>query len=810
MKFELQIYAKDGTDFVLLDQFNDETVQIRSSVQDIADISKVFTDFSQSFTIPASKVNNQVFSYYYNNDLDEFNANVRIDARLEINRTSFRRGQIQLESAEIKNGEVQHYKITFYGDFVTLKDLIGNDKLKDLDYSSLSTVHDGATVQTSITSTSNLDVRFPLISSERVWSYTGGASTDITQAAYALEWTELFPALKDAKILEFIENKYGVTFTGNFLTNKRFTNSFTWWKNRETTDFTSQPLDLTFDFSGIADSSSPNYAHLDTANQLDIVGYDPYTYPFSNTLDYGASGSLTVRIQVTNLSNSSPYYIDIYKNGVLYNSFSPPVVGNFVLVTNEQIFTSGWSALNDTYTFKVRTTGAATFDYTIHYLFQIQYYEDQAGFGNPSILHMEAENYQVTGSGTTVSAFDFNSTAPDMTVADWLSGTFKEFNLTCYPTETELEYQIEPLDEWYNSGEDRDITPYVITDSIEVERPKLYNEINFKFQESKSLINEAYKEINGKDYGSLSETFPQYDGSKYEINLPFETLLFSNIDSTNGNLQVGYCLTKAPDYKPYVPKPIKLYLQDNLTPVSFVFDNGTTTPTLTNYLPFGQEVAYNNQDYTMNFGSEFSTLDNTPKEKSLYDVYYKPYLINLFRSKTRIVKCSAKFPISLITKLQLNDALIIRDKKYRINEINTNMSTGEVKLVLISDFITGRIKFIGNISGVIDASGGVIVVPIKPPKGGTVDISLSEGTGFTTSNPTVPATGETEKNWTLTAGANATGADRSDIYEYIIKDENGDTVYTERIVVTQEGSSDFLLNEDGGYILTEDLFRIKL
>jgi hypothetical protein len=168
MKFELQIYAKDGTDFVLLDQFNDETVQIRSSVQDIADISKVFTDFSQSFTIPASKVNNQVFSYYYNNDLDEFNANVRIDARLEINRTSFRRGQIQLESAEIKNGEVQHYKITFYGDFVTLKDLIGNDKLKDLDYSSLTTVHDGATVQTSITSTSNLDVRFPLISSDRV------------------------------------------------------------------------------------------------------------------------------------------------------------------------------------------------------------------------------------------------------------------------------------------------------------------------------------------------------------------------------------------------------------------------------------------------------------------------------------------------------------------------------------------------------------------------------------------------------------------------------------------------------------------
>lgn len=806
MKFDLQIYAKDGTDFVLLDQFEDEPVQIRSSVQDIADISKVFTDFSQSFTIPASEVNNKVFSYYYNNDLDEFNANVRIDSRVEINRTSFRRGQIQLESAEIKSGEVQYYKITFYGDFVTLKDLIGNDKLKDLDYSSLTTVHNGATVQTSITSTSDLDVRFPLISSERLWQYSGGGADDIN--TNGIVWNELFPALKDAKILVFIENKYGVNFTGNFLTNKRFTNSFTYWKNRETTDFTSQPFDLTFDFSSIADSASPNYAHLDTANQLDIVGYDPYTYPFSNNIDYGGSGVLQVRIQVTNLSNSNPYYIDVYKDGVLYNSYSPSA-GQFISVANEQFFTSTWAALNDTYTFKVRTTGSATFDYTIQYLFDISYYENQV-FPNPSILHTDTENYSVTGSGATVSAFDFSATAPDMTVADWLSGTFKQFNLTCYPTETELEYQIEPLDEWYNSGADRDITPYVITDSIEVERPKLYNEINFEFQESKSLINEAYKEINGKNYGSLSETFPQYDGGKYEIKLPFETLLFSNIDSTNENLQVGYCLTKAPDYKPYIPKPIKLYLQDNLTPVSFIFDNGTTTPTLTNYLPFGQEVFYNNQDYTMNFGQEFSTLDNTPKDKSLYDVYYKPYLLNLFRSKTRIVKCSAKFPISVITKIKLNDALIIRDKKHRINDISTNMSTGEVKLVLISDFITGRRRFVGDISGVIDASGGTIVVPIKPVSGGSIDISLSEGTGFTTSIPAVPATDQPESNWTLTAPSNGTGANRTDIYEYIIKDENGATVQTERIIITQEGSSDFLLKEDGGYILTEDLFRVKL
>ncbi|QGG54052.1 hypothetical protein [Lysinibacillus pakistanensis] len=92
MKFQVQIYVKDGTDYVLLDLFQDESIVVKSSVQDIQDIAQVFTDFSQTFTVPASKTNNGVFKHYYNNDLDELNANIRLDSRLEINRTPFRRG----------------------------------------------------------------------------------------------------------------------------------------------------------------------------------------------------------------------------------------------------------------------------------------------------------------------------------------------------------------------------------------------------------------------------------------------------------------------------------------------------------------------------------------------------------------------------------------------------------------------------------------------------------------------------------------------------------------------------------------------
>ena len=73
MKFQVQIFAKDGGDFTLLDLFEDQSIQVKSSQQDINDIAMVFTDFSQTFTIPATKTNNAVFKHYYNNDLDEFN-----------------------------------------------------------------------------------------------------------------------------------------------------------------------------------------------------------------------------------------------------------------------------------------------------------------------------------------------------------------------------------------------------------------------------------------------------------------------------------------------------------------------------------------------------------------------------------------------------------------------------------------------------------------------------------------------------------------------------------------------------------------
>ena len=76
MQVAIYIY-KDGVRY-RLELFQDENISITSSIQNVNDISKVFTDYSQSFTVPATPNNNKIFAHWYENPIDDgFNANKR-------------------------------------------------------------------------------------------------------------------------------------------------------------------------------------------------------------------------------------------------------------------------------------------------------------------------------------------------------------------------------------------------------------------------------------------------------------------------------------------------------------------------------------------------------------------------------------------------------------------------------------------------------------------------------------------------------------------------------------------------------------
>ena len=119
----------------LADTFKDETISLTQSIKNIKDIAKVQTDFTKSFTLPASKVNNKIFKHYYRSDLSEgFDARFLMPAKIKLNGNDFKEGKIRLLGVKMKDNKPSSYKVNFTGSTVSLKTTFGDDELSDLPY----------------------------------------------------------------------------------------------------------------------------------------------------------------------------------------------------------------------------------------------------------------------------------------------------------------------------------------------------------------------------------------------------------------------------------------------------------------------------------------------------------------------------------------------------------------------------------------------------------------------------------------------------------------------------------------------------
>ena len=148
---KVQVYI--GSD--RLDLFSDENLSINQSIQNIIDISKVFTPFSQTFSVPASPNNNKIFKHYYNyNIVGGFDARQKASSSIELNYIPWKSGFKALNGVDLKNNLANPYRITFYGETVNLKDILGDDMLSDLSpLSAFNLIYDSATIKSKLTGT---------------------------------------------------------------------------------------------------------------------------------------------------------------------------------------------------------------------------------------------------------------------------------------------------------------------------------------------------------------------------------------------------------------------------------------------------------------------------------------------------------------------------------------------------------------------------------------------------------------------------------------------------------------------------------
>ena len=646
---QVAIYIYKDNERHRLELFQDENITITSSIQNVNDISKVFTDYSQSFTVPATPNNNKIFKHWYENSIDDgFNAHKRYDAEIEINHTPFRKGRIELQSANRDNGNITHYSLVFYGSLKSLTDKFGDDKLINLtNLNDLITfTYSNTNVVNSVVNSNTLDIAFPLISSNRAWQYGGGGADDVSTSAGKIDYRELFAAVRVKRIFEAIENKYNVSFVGNFLTDKRFTELFLYAKNSEKLLIQS---------------------NLSTVDLISNTGSDRgyFTVDFTeNTVTYNGhleeddyDRILDVKITVP---DNTTYELQIYKDGVLIQTINGTETTSYRVVSDNGTYDIGIG----TYSFKISSTDVANTLVVIY---------------TNATNAMWIDAMTISTSLTSSETLDIAKQMPDIKVSEFFSGILKMFNLTAY-SENENIYNIEPLEDWYNAGKIRDITKYVSLDG-EITRAPFYKVINFQYEKSENLISRAFFDNFQREYGDLKYTFDvESDGNEYTIKLPFENLMHQKFSGTK--LHVGYCLKS--DLKPYVPKPILLYKYGNInTDVNFYLEGVART----SYNSFGQDIEkVTNEFHSLNWGLENSTLLNGVIENTLFSDYYLSYLSNIYNRKSRIIKIEGVADTYLMSVLKLNDRVVIRDKRYVINNIQTELNTGKINLELLTDF----------------------------------------------------------------------------------------------------------------------------
>ena len=768
---EVQLFIKpEGqTDYLKVDLFDDENISLTQTIKNAQDVSKIFTDFSKTFTIPASKVNNKIFKHYYNFAIDNgFDGRKRVDARIEINRVPFKVGRVRLDGVELKDDKAYAYKITFFGNTIKLRDSIGEDKLGALDLNQYNTTYSATAIEAGLTTAdpATSDIIVPLITHTQRLTYGTGAvanSGDLKADAsvnHGVFWKELKYAIRVDAVVQAIANKYGFTFSSDSFfnnTNVGYYNLFMWLhrkKGNVQSDITNTPLlGLISGFNG--PTSQSNFAWRNTAGNQIVLEDVRYLTAFS-------------------LGISNP-------NGLTYDIAIKRDGDQIILkqnVTNAQLFIDvlNFARVGSDYEVLVSADAANNmqFEWTA-------VLEEPFNPGQTATFYVDA----VVGNDPD---FNISEQIPEMKVMDFLSGLFKMFNLVAEIDEQNV-VTVKPLDEYYGDGVFRDITRYVdnSTSSVDVAIP--FAEIEYKYKSTGTILADQYNKLTNKEWGADSYNTESNlkEGGKFTVEIPFEHVQFERIndESTGAATPVMYGYYVDDNQDSYIGAPLLFY--PVLNPLS-----GTNISFVTTKDADGNFTAANTITTSINVPSNSVTLDgagdvydnihfylenneydpNIEFFETLFYNYHYDYIASLFNFRKRMTKVKAHLPVPILINYSLADTFVIQGNRYKINSINTNLNTGESQLELL------------NVVDVAKPNYGQTEIPENLFAAITGDTAPDENTSKVYSAVvTGTATGATTYEWSVSNGGSIVGSNTNPSVEIAWAEVSEDSVRTITLTV---------------------------
>ena len=686
---------EDGS--VICDLYKDEPIPLTLSVDDFKNAIEKVQSYSKDFNLPATKKNNKIFNSIFDvqksiEGTTDFNPYVKTRAILKEDTFTIFEGSLRLIDIITKNGEIS-YNVNLFSEAISLKEILKDKKIKDLNINELQHDYTITNVQNSWTGVLALTNQLPIDSLANNTGVANATTTNVLKYPFCnwdnqiifdpstfnleLELESAFrPFIKCKYILDKIFKEANFTFESSFLNSTKFTDlymDFNWGSSNAPND--SQHTGQAFvDFGGAGSQTN-------TTTTFEKIDFN--THNFTNEYGWNNSDQFVAPQDgmFYNISTHIPmlgnWECAIFRNNVQ----QPQTTQSFATATSGSYVMTGNFALNQNDTLDVRfrkLSGTNAQVLTNIFVF--------GGMGEITVNL----NINAMASGTLL-----NTLRGELNQFEFIQGLFTKFNLvTLQDKDNPNNLIIEPYKDVFVKplhvlNTSTTVTPKQLnwTDKVDISeinlKPlELKKETNFShIIDSEDYAHGVYKKATGKDYGAkifFKTDYTMIDGDQNIKAEPFGATIVKPLQDFTPDFITPSIFSSnddATEFESFENSPRILYDNGvkNTGKTYKIFEkNGVGDTSLTTFLQFSHfstiPVTATTEDY--NFGNcplfppLLSTVNN------LYSIYWQPYYDELYHPDTRIMTLKVNLTASDINTFKFFDTVMIKNKEYRVNRID--------------------------------------------------------------------------------------------------------------------------------------------
>lgn len=627
-----------------IDLFKEENVVLNAVTKDLSDPSKVFSDYSQQFTVPASKNNNKVFRHFYLVDLDHgLDVRKTVDAELTVNSRFFRRGRIVMLGANMVNGKVNSYKVQFIGELSSLTGALGDKDIKDLDLSDTSFRYNRTNIALRFSQFyNNGEIIFTLLSSS--FRYFWDSNTEVTERgeyknlAIGLDYLALSPSVSIRYLFNKIAEKNNIEF-----------------KISEYLDNIFKGLYLFCDIN--KDGIEMNTIEMSWMPPDGTTIEDVF-----QKVEYGIGvkfSRIEVKMTINDDAKDFPYRI----YGIDQRT------QEIILPRSGEEFLKG----DNNFVFN-RNDGRNSIIFYVLSKYPMAY----NSYCQWTEISATSHETIVVGSYFYIDSRDYDVTPylPSISHIDFITSLIRMFNLVIIPDGNI--YSFLTYNEWRDRGVVWDLSEFIDVGDYTINRQNLPEMFNFTFNENESFLMKEFRNRFSRSYGDLSYHINEkeiYTSESKELEISFDNAIFERVlDQENGNkttVQVGF-LEKEQKLIHYAVSVPLLDYPINLE--GSAQDPWLVTDAL---IPTHVQSISNYKNSTV-FGEEIEEYTGEKITNTLFKNHYMQDLKKMYNKNTRTINISAIVSSIILLNVKNEDKVFLNGSIYEIEKMNINLTTNKI------------------------------------------------------------------------------------------------------------------------------------